>query len=78
MTKYYLLAIPIAIGIIAGGFLALYSEPEIQPTKLTPSTLIENGSPVLGEDNAPITILEWGGLPMHIMLQISQKYTRCN
>ena len=60
MTKYYLLAIPIVVGIIAGGFLAFYPEPEINPTKLTSSNLIENGSPILGEDNAPITILEWG------------------
>ena len=27
---------------------------------LTESNLIENGSPVLGDSNAPITILEWG------------------
>ncbi|WP_428324165.1 DsbA family protein [Nitrosopumilus sp.] len=60
MTKYYLLVIPITIGIIAGGFLAFYPEPEKNPTKLTPSTLIENGSPILGDSNAPITILEWG------------------
>lgn len=27
---------------------------------MTSSKLIENGSPVLGDSNAPITILEWG------------------
>ncbi|RMW40185.1 MAG: disulfide bond formation protein DsbA [Nitrosopumilus sp.] len=60
MAKYYLLAIPIVIGIIAGGFLVFYPEPEKTTTNLTPSKLIENGSPVLGNSNAPITILEWG------------------
>ena len=40
--------------------LAFYPESEINHTKLTSSKLIENGSPILGEDDAPITILEWG------------------
>ena len=29
-------------------------------TLLTTTKLIENGSPVLGDSSAPITILEWG------------------
>ena len=45
MTSYYLLVIPIAIGILAGGFLAFYPEPEKSTTNLTPSKLIENDSP---------------------------------
>ena len=60
MAKYYLILIPVVIGIVAGGFLAVYPEPEKNPTKLTPSTLIEDGSPIQGDSNAPITILEWG------------------
>ena len=60
MAKYYLLLIPVVIGIVAGGFLAVYPEPEKNPTKLTPSILIEDGSPIQGDSNAPITILEWG------------------
>ncbi len=60
MIKYYLLAIPIAIGILAGGFLSFYPESEKNPTKLTSSKLQEGGSPILGDENAPITILEWG------------------
>ncbi|QDI88083.1 disulfide bond formation protein DsbA [Candidatus Nitrosopumilus sp. SW] len=60
MSKYHLLVIPIAIGILAGGFLAFYLEPESNTKKLTPSKLIEDGSPVLGDNNASITILEWG------------------
>ena len=60
MIKYHLLVIPIAIGILAGGFLVFYPEPEVNSTKLTPSKLIDDGSPILGEGNASITILEWG------------------
>jgi protein-disulfide isomerase len=58
MTKYYLLAIPIAIGIITGMFLAFY--PESESSLLTTTNLLENGSPIIGDPNAPITILEWG------------------
>ncbi|AJM92527.1 DsbA family protein [Nitrosopumilus piranensis] len=60
MSKFYLLVIPIVIGIIAGSFLVFYPEPEDNSEKLTVSKLIENGSPVMGKNNAPITILEWG------------------
>jgi len=60
MTKLYLLAIPIAIGIIVGMFLAFYPESENNSELLTASKLIENGSPIMGDSNAPITVLEWG------------------
>ncbi len=60
MTKFYLLAIPILIGIIAGIFLAVYPETETKSSLLTTAKLIGNGSPIMGESNAPITILEWG------------------
>jgi len=60
MTKPYLLVIPIAIGIIAGMFLIFYPESENDSKLLTTSKLIENGSPIMGDSNAPITILEWG------------------
>ena len=56
---YHLLAIPIAIGIIAGGILVFLPE-EREPTGLTASRLAEGGSPVLGQNDAPVTILEWG------------------
>jgi len=59
MTKLYLLAIPIAIGIITGIFLAFYPESENDLELLT-TKLIENGSPIMGDSNAPITVLEWG------------------
>jgi len=60
MTKLYLLVIPIAIGIITGMFLAFYPESENNSELLTASKLIENGSPIMGDSNAPITVLEWG------------------
>ena len=58
MTKYYLLAIPIVIGIITGTVMAYY--PESESSALTATKLIENGSPIMGDPHAPITILEWG------------------
>jgi len=57
MAKYFLL-IPVIIGIIIGGILTTFQEKDSK--LLTPSNLIENGSPIMGEHNAPITILEWG------------------
>ncbi len=60
MTKLYLLIIPIAIGIIAGMFLAFNLESSSDSKLLTSSKLIEDGSPIMGNSNAPITILEWG------------------
>jgi protein-disulfide isomerase len=60
MVQFYLLAIPVLIGIIAGMFLAFYPETESESSILTVSNLIDGGSPILGNSNAPITILEWG------------------
>ena len=63
MAKLFLLAIPIIIGTITGMFLSFYYEendPEIQDHTITVKKLIENGSPIFGDSNAPITILEWG------------------
>ena len=59
MTRIHLLAIPVVIGIVTGMFLAWYPEPE-NSELLTASKLIEGGSPILGDSNAPITVLEWG------------------
>ena len=60
MVQFYLLAIPVLIGIITGMFLAFYPETETEPSLLTVTNLIEGGSPIMGNSNAPITILEWG------------------
>lgn len=51
---------PIIIGIAAGAFLSFYPEPEKNTEMLTKTKLIQDGSPVLGDPSAPITILEWG------------------
>ena len=60
MSKFYLLAIPVAIGILSGMFLVFFPEQENNSKLLTTSKLIENGSPIMGNVDAPITILEWG------------------
>ena len=41
-------------------FLVFYPESETNPNLLTTTKLISGGSPILGNSNAPITILEWG------------------
>lgn len=60
MAQGYLLIIPVIIGILAGSFLAFYPTNEQDEQKITKSKLIQDGSPILGNPSAPITILEWG------------------
>lgn len=60
MIKITLFLIPITIGIITGMFLAVYPESETNSNILTSSKLISGGSPIMGDPNAPITVLEWG------------------
>lgn len=60
MAKLHLLIIPLAIGIITGMFLSFYPESEDEPNLLTITKLIDGGSPIMGNEDAPITILEWG------------------
>lgn len=60
MSRIYLLTIPLTIGIITGLILVVFPESENDSKLFTASKLIENGSPILGDSNAPITILEWG------------------
>jgi protein-disulfide isomerase len=60
MEKLHLLAIPITIGIVVSIFLVFYPQSDESSKLLTSSRLIDNGSPILGDPNAPITILEWG------------------
>jgi len=52
--------IPVVIGIVAGVFLTMNTELENDSQLLTTTKLIENGSPILGNPDATITILEWG------------------
>lgn len=57
MKKYYLLAIPV----IAAILIAYYLQNPGQETKeVTTQTLKEDGSPIIGNAGAAITILEWG------------------
>ena len=60
MNKFSLLIIPIIIGIATGGFLASNFSDDSDSTKLTAQNLIENGSPMIGDSSADITILEFG------------------
>ena len=60
MKKIYLFAIPIVIGILTGMFLAFYPQSENDSKLLTESKLIQNGSPIIGNPSATITIVEWG------------------
>ena len=59
MEKYYFL-IPIIIGIIAGLVVVMSTTDSSDSEILTVSKLSENGSPIMGNPNAAITILEWG------------------
>ena len=59
MQKYYFL-IPVIIGIMAGLTVVTISTNDNDSTILTISKLSENGSPIMGDPNAPITILEFG------------------
>jgi protein-disulfide isomerase len=60
IMKLYYLAIPIMIGVLVGGVLSEYEVNSNNSEKLTSTKLIENGSPLMGNINAPITIVEWG------------------
>ena len=52
--KLYYLSIPIMIGVLVGGILSEYGVNSNNSEKLTSTKLIENGSPFMGNTNAPI------------------------
>ena len=58
MKRYYFIAIPILITVIAVFYMATPHDNKSE--ELTPQMLIQNGSPVLGDPNAKITIVEFG------------------
>ena len=58
MKKYYI-AIPIIIAIITVSVYLFYPH-QSNSTSLTIQSLIENGSPMLGDPSAKTTIVEWG------------------
>ena len=59
MKKYYFLAIPAIAAIITTYYLLAPNETP-QEEKITTQSLIQNGSPIMGNPNASITIVEWG------------------
>ncbi len=54
--RLYLLAIPAVIGLAAG----FYLTSDVSRPYSLGAELSEGGSPILGDSDAPITILEWG------------------
>jgi protein-disulfide isomerase len=58
MNNFYYLIIPIVLGIIS--VLFLYNIGIDNESLFSQKNLIENGSPIIGNPNAPITVLEWG------------------
>jgi len=57
-SKFYI-TIPIIFAVLSGVFLFFIEEDE-DNVLLTQKNLLENGSPMIGNPSAPITILEWG------------------
>lgn len=60
LKSVFYLAIPIVMGIVVGVFLVNNYESESESSLLTKSKLTEGGSPILGNADAQITILEFG------------------
>ena len=58
MKSRYYIAIPIIVGVILGLF--LYGIGDNEDVLLCRENLIKNGSPMIGNPSASITILEWG------------------
>ena len=58
MKHRYYIAVPIIFGFISGLF--LYGMGDDEEVLLSRENLIKNGSPMIGDPSAPITILEWG------------------
>jgi len=62
VSKYYLLVIPAAIGILVALVMTITNvkNEESDNNLLTAQRLISDGSPIVGDPQALITILEWG------------------
>lgn len=68
MNRYYLFTIPVIITIVALSYMLYSHQNQVtqssttpnQDAKVTTQSLIQNGSPILGNPDASITIVEWG------------------
>ena len=60
MNNNVFFLVPIIVGMISGIFLIYSIDDDAESLKITSKALIQNGSPILGNPDAPITILEWG------------------
>lgn len=58
MKRYYFVIIPIIITIAAVYYMA--TPHENKSNDLTPQMIMQNGSPILGDPNAKVTIVEFG------------------
>ena len=58
MKRYYFVVIPIIITIVAVIYMA--TPHENKANDLTPQMIMQNGSPLLGDPNAKVTIVEFG------------------
>lgn len=70
MKKYYLLAIPIIIGISVAYY--LQNQTEDKQEKITTQMIMQNGSPLMGNTDAKITIVEWGDYQCTFCYKFSQ------
>jgi protein-disulfide isomerase len=58
VKRYYFVIIPIIITIVAVYYMA--TPHENKSNDLTPQMIMQNGSPILGDPNAKVTIVEFG------------------
>ena len=70
MKKYYLLAIPIIIGITVAYY--LQNQSENKQETVTTQMIMQNGSPLMGNPDAKITIVEWGDYQCTFCYKFSQ------
>lgn len=66
MKKIFLLAIPITLAIVVAYY--SYNFDRNQQGKITPQMLIQNGSPLIGSQNAPLTVVKGGIISAHIVI----------
>ena len=71
--KIYFLAIPIIIGIVIGGLLTLNLEQTPDTTSILNKENLIQGSTILGNPDAEITIVEFGDFNVHFVINFMMK-----